>query len=566
MMLARFHKIIQSKAVWTAICILICIAFLGFFAPGMGGSGGGRERSRAAGELYGKEISSREFRSAYHDVYLRYILMFGRELSIDERMDTLLREAAWQRLAMLRKADRLDIRASDEEVRAAIRSQPMFRGEQGFNRTRYDNFVNAMLPRMGYSVSALESLFRDEVRLQKLRFRPALAALVTPGEVRQAFHSYADEYELEYALVTTNQLEEPVTVAEDRVRAYYQNHADRFKMPEKVRVQYVRFPVEPYLDEVEVAEEEARRFYDRNLEQYRAESGQEEASTNDAPAYLPFEQVRGEIETELRRRRALNLAADEATELVIDLTPGREGKAPAFEQAAEGRGLEIRTLPAFARDADLKPIASDRAFIEAAFSLQNTADRYFSDAVAGEDAVYVIALEKRLPSFVPPFDTVEAQVRAAVRREARREALEARADLIRDRVAEAVSGGRTFAEALKPFGLTPERTPPFSPMQGPEDDPLAPWLSTAATRAGEGEIASPLPFRGDRYLIAHVAAYTPGDESGTLPGLRPELVSFLRRDRINRLLTEAGRYTLEEAGFRDYRAEREAEGEQTAED
>ena len=64
MMISKFHKLIQSKVVWTVFAVLISVAFVTVYT-GASSSGGGadpaKELKKPVGVLWGNKISLEEF-------------------------------------------------------------------------------------------------------------------------------------------------------------------------------------------------------------------------------------------------------------------------------------------------------------------------------------------------------------------------------------------------------------------------------------------------------------------------------------------------------------------------
>ena len=93
MLITRFHKLIQSKVVWYIILGVIIISFVGFFTPTMR-SGAQQKRDLAAGELFGKKVTQDEYRRAYHNTYVWYILSSGKMIPMTEQLTATLQSEA----------------------------------------------------------------------------------------------------------------------------------------------------------------------------------------------------------------------------------------------------------------------------------------------------------------------------------------------------------------------------------------------------------------------------------------------------------------------------------------
>lgn len=541
MLITRFHKLIQSKIVWYIILGVIVISFVGFFTPTMRAAG--RQRSEgAAGEIFGKKVSQDEYRRAFHNTYVWYILSSGRMLQMTDELNKALRTEAWQRVAVLRKAQAEKVLVADKEVAQQIQSMPLFRTQSG----AFDiNVYKAVLQQLGVTSAEAEQLFREQITISKLMYQPIQAALISPFELEKAYHLYTDRFVVDYAVLPRAQFEKTVSVPAADVRALFDANPAAFTMPAKVRVSYVEFPVKGFMAQAEVPEDAAQKFYDKNIERYRIETTNATATTQ----YKPFETVQAEITAQLKTVAAIKLAAGKASEFVGDVTPKKDGAKPDFAAAAAAAGLKIKTLPAFGAKDELPGIDSTAPFRQAAFGLDKDAYSSFSDPVVGKDSVYVLSLEQLYPSFVPDFSVVEKEVTEAARDQAVAKALAARALEIDKAVATAVEKGTDFKTAVKPFGLKVQTTIEFD-MSTELKDKYAQTLMEHCINVQQGKLCAPAPVE-DGVLLAYVAKRTVMDAAAGLPAVRGELSGSLARSRAQRLVASWQESLLTAGKFKD---------------
>lgn len=384
MLITRFHKLIQSKVLWYIILGVIVVSFVGFFTPTMG-SGSRQRKAGPAGELFGKKVSREEYDRAKYHTYIWYILSSGRMIPMTDELTAELRKEAWRRVAVLRKAQNEKVLVADPEVVQQMQAMPLFRAENG----AFDpNVYKAVLKQLDLSPRQAEELFREQIAIYKLMYRPAQAALIAPYELKRAYHLYTDRFVLDYVVVPRTQVEKTVTVSKEAAQALFAENPETFRMPAKVRVSYVEFPVSNFLAKAEIPEGAALQVYNRNIENYRVENTNENAVVE----YKPFEKVEGEISKQLKQVSARRLAAEKATEFVAAVSPKAEGGQSDFAGAAAAAGLKVKTMPAFGLTEELKGIDESAPFRQAAFSLENDAYSSFSDAIIGKDTVYVLSL------------------------------------------------------------------------------------------------------------------------------------------------------------------------------
>ncbi|MCC7299966.1 MAG: SurA N-terminal domain-containing protein [Verrucomicrobia bacterium] len=541
MLITRFHKLIQSKVIWYIILGVIVVSFVGFFTPTMR-SGGRQQKVGAAGELFGKKVSRSEYDSAKYNSYVWYILSSGRMLQMTDELNASLRGEAWRRLVVLRKAQAEKIPVTDKEVIQQIQTLPLFCAENG----AFDiNIYKAVIRQLNLSPRQVEELFREQLTIYKMMYRPMQAALISSQELKKAYQLYTDRFILDYVVIPRAQVEKTVTVSKEAAMALFAQNPEAFRMPPKVRVSYVEFPVSNFLAKAEVPAGAAQEFYNKNIEDYRIAN----TNGNAEAEYKAFDKVEGAINKQLKQIAARKLAVEKAGEFVVDVAPKAEGKQPDFKAAATASGLKIKTLPAFGLKEELKGIDATAPFCQAAFSLENDPYSSFSDPVAGKDTVYVLSLEQRLASFLPTFDVVADEVTQVARKQAVSKALAERAMEIEQAVAKAMGTGAGFKTAVTPFGLKVQTTAEFD-LSTKLKDQYADTLVQICLNVQQGKLCAPAPVETG-VLLACVTSRISTDADVGLPAIRQELVEGLSRNRAQRLAAAWQESLLSEAKFKD---------------
>jgi peptidyl-prolyl cis-trans isomerase D len=548
MMISKFHKLIQSKVVWTAFAILISVAFVTVYTGSK--SSARKERSggdsEIAGRLYGGDISRQEYGQAYRSVYVMYTLMAGRMINIDEQMHEMLVKAAWQRIAILKKARQMGLTVSKEQTIARIEQQPLFQNEQtgGFDRKIFESFVSAALPRMQMTAAGFENLMMENVLIDKASVMATQGALVTDAEIRKTFHLVSDKLTVQYAAIPRS-LAPVAEVTEDDAKAYYEDFKGEFMMPEKVSVRYVQFPVADYTDGVLVTDDMVSAFYE-NYKQRYVKPAAEDAPEGAPPEYQPLEEVSDSI----RELLTVGLAQREAINTADGLVAQLADESVTFDRAAEQAGLTIiGNIPPFAATDTIRDIDPTAPFAQVAFTLQNDPSHYYSDPVPGREYVYVIALERRLPAFLPGYDVVREDVMEAAKTAAAEKAYIKKAETIHSEVETALKEGTSFADAASRQKLTIEATEPFSAAAPPELE-LGPVLVQSTVMFDEGTLVELIPAM-DEFVIAYVAEKQVADEVTELPLMRAQLEDGIRRDKASRLATAWQQSVLAEAELED---------------
>lgn len=552
MMIAKFHKIVQSKKVWTAFAILISIAFVSVYSGARSGQQKQRmqKQSEIAGQLFGKDVTRQEFGQAYRNVYVMYTMMVGRPINITERIDSLLHQAAWQRLATLKKAQQMGLTATRDQIIAMIESQPLFANQQTgrFDRNAYNAFVSQLLPRMGLSAAGFESMIAENVIIEKASRMASQSALVTDAEIKKAFHLFNDQLTVQYATIPLTLVTEP-TVTDEDAENYFKENPSEFLMPEKVKVRYVQYAVSDYTNGVAVTDGMVTNFYE-NYKNRFVKTTAEDAAEDAEPQYKPLEEVRDTIVMDITQALARKKAVNAADGLVSELSD----ESMTFDQVAEQAGVAIDdNLPSFAMSSELKGIDPTAPFVQTAFTLELDSTHYYSDPVVGRDYVYIIALEKKYPSFLPTFDVVKDDAIQAASAAAMQKTYDKKAESIHADIEAALKAGSSFTDAASKFNLQVKTTEPFDVSDPPEGE-YGHQLMEATALFDAGTLVD-LISTDETYMIAYVAVKTVADETTQLPSMRARLEAGIRHDKAGRLVNAWQESTLKEAGMVDYLAQ-----------
>jgi hypothetical protein len=242
-------------------------------------------------------------------------------------------------------------------------------------------------------------------------------------------------------------------------------------------------------------------------------------------------EARAKIRAELIHYQALADARKEATELanaVFNQNPMRPENLAA---TAKQKGLTVHTTAPFASDFGPEELGPVEGFTKAAFAL--TPDEPFAEPIVGPNAVYVMALLKRLPSEIPPFDEIHDRVTADFRhRQAVLLARQAGTNFVHNLTSE-LAGSQDFASVCIGAGLHPVLLPPFSlsTQRLPELDDHADLnqLKQAAFTTPLGQVSG-FHETSDGGFTLYVQSRLPLDQTAMNAGF-PQFINALRYQR-----------------------------------
>lgn len=541
MLISKFNKLIRSKILWGILAITIAFFFVGASVMSRGGCAGPQKDQTSEGILFGEPVKRDAFFVArFYEAGMRPLADNSKEAL------AALRDRTWRRLTALRMAARMGITVTDDDIRSVITQDPTFQTDGVFDRQRY---LGVLQSQIRIDPATFEDYLRQDTILRRLMAALQTATWTTPYEIRPRLAKLTDEVNIDYAIVPeTLTPDDEVEVTEDAIQAYFETYRDSFRIDEQLKVRFVRFPIEPGADTVEVTESEIDAFYADNIDDYTT------VDTNGTEIVQPLDAVATEIETLIRQRKARWMTKDNATRLVMALAPDRYGQASDLPAAAQAQGLTVMTSDWFTASQPI-PGLEDAGLeaASAAFSLApRDPERYFSDAIVGSNAVYVLADQDHRPARDPELNEVRDQVAAAAQIKAVQDARDAQVERMRnDLIAAAADTSQYFVAAAQELGLSTATTGVFAVYEGlPEDTPYSAELMTHIIDAEEGTVLEATESDAGT-LIAHIAHRTPGDPAGA-DMLRPQFVQTMDRYRAAAVYDEWISRIMQKANFEDY--------------
>ena len=212
----------------------------------------------------GSIISLREFDHAYQNTRKFYSEQLKTTLP-----DALIRQQALDHLITARlltqEADRLGLTVTESEVRDSIAAMPGFQIDGRFNRKLYQQ----RLRREGLRPSDFEISQRQQLLLTKVQEVIAAGAHVTEAQTLERFRYDNEEVKLRVLQIPAESFLSQIEVTEEETRKYFDEHREGFREPERMKIRYVYFTGERFADEVQADTEEVREYYDAHEDDFR---------------------------------------------------------------------------------------------------------------------------------------------------------------------------------------------------------------------------------------------------------------------------------------------------------
>ncbi len=520
---------------WVIIITLTVISFVFFFSPDAKYSGrNDGQRRTGLGTMRGKEITPAQFLSAKSEIFIHYFLTHNewpdkdptsKQMGFDADRET------YFRLFLIQQQEDRKIKVSDKAV-----NQTLYNILQGGREKpiQVDDFERNVLKPRGLTKLDLENFLRHDAGNQQLIATLGMPGkLVTPQEAESLFRHENEEMVCEVANFTASNFLSQVTVSSNGIALFHQQHQAEYRIPDRVQVNYVRYDVTNFFAE---ADEQITKTI-TNMTEFLESVYNKRGGTNFYKELKPDE-AKVKIKEEVRHNTALSFAVKKAAEFADPLL-SVEGLKPEFiSQVAATNKVTVKTTSPFTQSESPKEIKVSPRFNRAAFAL--TRETPFAGPLDEEDAVYVIGLNKNIPSENPPLDSIRDRVTVDYKFvEALNLARQAAGGLARgfSSNALAVADFPTAAAAFKAeyikaprFSLTTRKLPEI-------DDRLRlGQLQQAAFATPTGK-ASEVVYTENGAFVMHVIDRIPVTAE-TMKRELPGFTNFLRQTRQNEAFNE----------------------------
>lgn len=435
MVIQKFNKLIRNKWLWGAFAAVISAAFC---FEGCFTTADDSERNKAtAGKIGQKEVSFDEFQRLVDD-----IRGFGANRD-NTRSSASVNLEAWELLAALDIAERNGIKPSKEELINIIRNDRSFQNKGSFNFALYRN----RLMEFGYTPERFEDYLKRRITLMRMgQSIAAGASWVSPAEMNQAVADMTDVISIKVANFTQDPAQsKKIKVDEKAVKQWYDKNVGELALPERMKIRYVRFNAadKKILDKMSVTDDEMHDYYDVRSDKYTS------TDTNGVEKVKPFEEVKAEIEKELRKIAAINYFETNIGFRVYSKQAAK-GSSRLDEIAAE-EGLKVATSGYFTVNGEYKSgfmthisfvLPGAENFKEIVADLDSEVEDLRYGIVRSSDSVWLIEKGEISPAHTPTFE----EARSVAERNALSEAKE---NAFKQTVAEIVSKGEKAVLSTK---------------------------------------------------------------------------------------------------------------------
>lgn len=218
----------------------------------------------------GSEITQRQVERQVREFRDRLREQMGKAYRPELFDDQLLRQQVIEQMinerVLAEAADDWNLRISDDFVRQYIQSIPYFQSNGKFNVQAYNTAVR----NQGMTQRSFEDSVRQDLVMQQMRNGIAASAIATDYELNESIRLRDQEREISYLTISGKELAGDFQPSDEEVKNYYEEHAQAYMVPERVKVEYILLSPEVVGAGLEVTEEKLRAYYEQHKDEFQA--------------------------------------------------------------------------------------------------------------------------------------------------------------------------------------------------------------------------------------------------------------------------------------------------------
>lgn len=419
-----------------------------------GGSSAVLSRSKTAGyagEVFGKKTGWKEYEQNYSAVYNQAKLIYGEKFpQISQYIN--LEQEAWMRIILLREAQKRRIKASNDETIAIICSMPIFQDSSGkFVPQIYGRVINYFLkvpPR------DFEEQVKGSIIITRLKDAVIKDISISDEELRQTYKEKNEKINVDYALVSADDLKNQVKIDDEKIKSYYQAHKEAFKTPLRVNIEYIPFEYSQVKKFVTVSDEETNKYFQSHKNDYQKEI--DDTKKNGSDKEQTIKNIKEQIKNALLDKKAVDKTGDAASDVSYEL--GQQ-KQPNLDMTAKKLGLPVKESGFFAINEPIPGIGQSYTVSQEAFKLETG---QISLPIKSQTGRYIISLKDKKESYIPNLDEVREEIKNALITEEAKALAEKKANDLFIVIKQKVDAGMKFKTACAELKLDVKSTGQFT--------------------------------------------------------------------------------------------------------
>ena len=500
MVIQKFNKLIRNKWAWGAVAVAFCVMFVGDDVV--------RTMVKPDSEL-GEDpnlpqLSGKSVDPGLYGMCLSDAKGYGQNRD-SKSDDDAIAEKAMKEYTSLKTAAANGIVVGDANLASAIRS--MFGYPAQFDFERYSQVVRSQL---GLQPKDFENYMRREMTVRDGLLRSLLgsAVWVDPASLDQAVADATDEFTIRIARFSQDSAAaDAISVDDAGLKEWYDANVKKLELPELVKIRFVRYDAtDPeIMAKMNVSTNEMWDLYD----QYK-DDRYTSTDTNGVETVKSFEEVKDDIEKELRRIAAVECLETNLVRRVYATVTGEANKASRLDALAAEDGktvqdsqwfsLDGKNVEGFTTPATLV-CPGARNFVANVAELDPDVEDFRYGVVSSTSAVWLFEMSETSPAHTPSFEEAKDKIGARALRDAKADAFKTQIEAIASQGADAVLATKDVSTNIV-FSLTD-----IQPDTFPDQNAVL----RAAVKLAKGEVSKFVQTGTGKGLLVYCEDRKTGD-------------------------------------------------------
>ncbi|WP_317929211.1 SurA N-terminal domain-containing protein [Halioxenophilus sp. WMMB6] len=249
------------------LVVLICIPLVIFGIDSLFNT---NPNTQAVAEVNGEPISQVDLARAIELQRRQLMAQFGSSLPpeflSDERLRGPVLQSLIQRAALLQAADNGGMVAAQATLDQIVVNSSDFQVGGKFDSQLYQQVLRSA----GFTHQTYQDLIGAEVLLNQYAIGVGQSNFALPNEVHLVSALGLQTRDFEYVSLDPNSVADQVTVTEEQLQQYYDQHQDSYLKPEMVTLEAVELDAEYLAESVSVSDEQIKEQYDRAVKDFKS--------------------------------------------------------------------------------------------------------------------------------------------------------------------------------------------------------------------------------------------------------------------------------------------------------
>lgn len=216
-------------------------------------------------EVNGRTITEREVYLGLSRERARLQSQFGNSLPADFLSDERLRapvvEQLIQRQLIASAAEKGKMTFSDAEIDQNILQSPDFQVDGTFDSDRFLQVIRSL----GHSPATFRELMRDDLVINQLQRTLISSGFITDDEIERAVALSRQTRDFSWVTLPLGDSADAITLTDEEIASHYEANKADYLSDEQVAIEYIEMKVADIEKGIEVAEDELREEFDREL-------------------------------------------------------------------------------------------------------------------------------------------------------------------------------------------------------------------------------------------------------------------------------------------------------------